>query len=132
MAEILPGPCIACPYRKDVASGVWAAEEYDKLIEFDAPTAEQPLAVFACHAAPENLCHGWAVCHSNRGNEYQLLSLRMRGRGLKIPEAAVPLFASGTEAAVHGKKAIKRPGKKAKVTMDKLLKKHKRLRCKGK
>lgn len=65
---------MACPYRKDVPSGVWDASEYDKLPAYDAPTAEQPFAPFACHATPEKLCHGWAVCHSNRGSAFELIA----------------------------------------------------------
>lgn len=26
-------PCETCPYRRDVPSGVWSADEYRKLIE---------------------------------------------------------------------------------------------------
>lgn len=57
--KILPGPCMACPYRKDVASGVWAPEEYVKLTLYDAPTCGQPFQPFACHATPDKYCHGW-------------------------------------------------------------------------
>lgn len=37
-------PCHSCPYRRDVPSGVWATEEYDKLLPYDADTASQPSA----------------------------------------------------------------------------------------
>lgn len=124
--KVMKSPCEACPYRKDVASGVWAAEEYDKLVEYDRPTCDQPRAIFSCHAAPSNICHGWAVCHSNRGHENELLALRIHG--IKPPPAAVPLFESGEAASRHGKKDISKPKKKAIATMGKLLKKHKRLR----
>ena len=77
------------------------AVEYEKLRDYDEPTGYQPFAVFACHATPEHLCHGWAVVHSNRGHEYDLLALRLHGNP-SIPEAAVPLFDSGNEAADHG------------------------------
>src|SRR5262245_5487003 len=108
MSEIRSMPCSACPYRRDVPSGLWAAHEYDKLIDYDEITPNQPFAVFACHATPEHLCHGWAVCHTSRGNEYDLLALRIWGSG-PIPEAGVPLFASGAEAAEHGKRDIEEP-----------------------
>lgn len=29
--------------------GVWAAEEYDRLLTYDRPTQLQPTAVFLCH-----------------------------------------------------------------------------------
>lgn len=131
MADILPRPCAACPYRKDVASGVWSADEYDKLPPYDAPTCEQPFAPFACHATPEKYCHGWAVCHSNRGHAYELISLRLAGVN-EIPPPGVPLFASGAEAAEHGKKDIAKPKRKAKATVAKLVKKYPRLRTKPK
>jgi hypothetical protein len=131
MAKILPGPCMACPYRKDVASGVWAEEEYDKLPPYDAPTCEQPFALFMCHATPEAVCHGWAVCHSNRGHDKELIALRLVRVEGEIPEKSkVPLFKSGTAAARHGKKDIEQPKPRAKATQTKLLKKHKRLRLK--
>ncbi len=128
MSEILKGPCSACPYRQDCPSGVWVEHEYNKLVDYDRPTSDQPLAVFGCHASPDKLCHGWAVCHSNRGREYELLALRVWPPSNAIPEPKVPLFASGAEAAEHGKKDINKPKKKAKKTVGKLLKKHRRLR----
>ncbi len=120
---------MACPYRKDVASGVWAAVEYDKLIPFDAPTGQQPPQPFACHAAPGSLCHGWAVCHSNRGRDKELLALRLLGiQAADVPAPGVPVFKSGIAAAKHGKKLIDAPNLKAIRTIVKLQQKHKRLR----
>lgn len=126
VATVLNGPCMACPYRRDVAPGVWHPEEYAKLPPYDRPTGEQPLAAFMCHATPEHYCHGWAVCHSNRGHEHELLSLRLRGVD-HIPPATVPLFGSGREAADHGLSAL---SKVSADTIEKLLRKHKRLRSK--
>lgn len=128
MNSILPNPCPACPYRKDVASGVWAPEEYDKLPPYDAPTGEQPFEPFACHASPDYFCHGWAVCHSNRGGDKELIALRLAGVGItEIPPPGVPLFASGQEASDHGRRDIY-PGEKAAATISKLLSRHERLR----
>jgi hypothetical protein len=126
--KILKSPCASCPYRKDVPSGLWASEEYDKLSRYDAETFNQPIKVFACHAATEKLCHGWAVCHSNRGHGNELLALRVRGIA-DIPSPRVPLFASGKEAADHGKRDIARPDEKAVAAMGRLLSKHERLRA---
>ena len=127
MSEIRSQPCSACPYRRDVASGVWAAHEYDKLVDYDRPTGEQPFESFACHATPEHLCHGWAVVHTSRGHEFDLLALRMHGVRV-VPLPAVPLWSSGAEAAEHGKRDLAAPSVEAERTMGKLLRKYDRLR----
>lgn len=129
MKGIMPTPCVACPYKKDVPSGVWAEEEYDKLPLYDAETPAQPFEPFACHAAPDHYCHGWAVCHSNRGRPFELISLRLAGV-TDIPDAGVPLFSSGQEASDHGKRNIERPGEDARLTQERLLKRHARLKMK--
>jgi hypothetical protein len=133
MSEVRKEPCTSCPYRRDVPSGLWAAHEYDKLLAYDAPTAEQPMAPFMCHATPEHFCHGWAVCHSNRGHEFELLALRLaasRNLGIlpDVPEPFVPLFGSGAEAAEHGKRDIEEPSPEAGQAVDRLLRKYPRLR----
>lgn len=121
-------PCSSCPYRRDVPSGVWAAVEYEKLLDFDLPTGEQPAATFACHVTPEATCHGWAVVHSSRGVEYALLGLRIWPPSTPIPEPGVPLFASGTEAAWHGASGIADPDEDAAATVERLTRKYPRLR----
>lgn len=121
-------PCEACPYRRDVASGVWAASEYDKLPPYDALTWEQPFEGFACHATPEFYCHGWAVVHTSRGHDHDLLALRVAHYEGEIPEPPVPLFESGAEAAAHGKRQIKRPSKRARSTVQKLQARYPRLK----
>nr|WP_252981080.1 DUF6283 family protein [Streptomyces chartreusis] len=118
-----PRPCDSCPYRRDVPSGVWAPEEYDKLRRYDAPTHEQPSGLFQCHQADADstmrrICAGWAGCHGG-----QLLSLRMALVVGRIDEATfaaaaeyqspVALFASGSEAADHGQADIHWPGGEA-------------------
>jgi len=121
-------PCEACPYRRDVPSGLWQEHEYDKLVDYDAPTGEQPFATFACHASPEAHCHGWAVVHMNRGHENELLALRVSPPDGGIPQEVVPLFDSGEEAAEHGKADLEEPSEEAWIAMDRLMKKHPRLR----
>lgn len=122
-------PCSACPYRRDVPSGIWAADTYDKLIPYDNDTWDQPGGAFACHATPEHECHGWAVVHSNRGREHELLALRLMGVSVEdVPEATVPMFESGTEAAEHGKRDIENPSQEAKDAVAKLTSKYDRLR----
>jgi len=125
--EIREHPCAVCPYRKDVPSGIWASGEYDKLTAYDAPTPLQPMASFSCHATPERLCHGWAVVHSNRGHENDLLALRLLGSP-EVPVAAVPLFESGAAAAEHGKRDSENPGESARFVMARLQRKYPRLR----
>lgn len=120
-------PCAACPYRQDAPSGVWAPHEYDKLRAYDAPTGDQPLAAFVCHATPEHFCHGWAVVHTSRGSEFDLLALRLHGRP-PVPAPGVPLFASGNEAADHGQREVEAPSEEATETMQRLLRKNPRLR----
>ena len=127
MTEVRSQPCSSCPYRRDVPSGVWATHEYEKLRAYDEPTYNQPAASFACHATPEHYCHGWAVVHENRGREHALLALRIWPPVAEIPEPAVPLFASGNEAADHGQADIEEPSEEADETVERLLRKYPRL-----
>lgn len=122
--------CEACPYVVGVPSGVWSADDYQKLPPYDAETMEQPVVPFTCHAAPSTYCHGWAVVGSQR-HECELLALRLAsirgGEYVEIPAPSAPLFDTHTEAAAHGMRDIKRPSAAAKKTMRALLKKHARL-----
>lgn len=120
MPEIRRTPCPACPYRRDCPSGVWSREDYEKLRPYDGETFEQPVQAFSCHATPKWLCHGWAVVHSSRGHEHDLLALRI-AHTAEIPEAAVPLWGSGNEAADHGQAEIDAPGSAAGEAIRKLL-----------
>ena len=132
MGAIRSMPCSACPYRRDVPSGVWSADDYAKLPPYDRPTLDQPVQAFPCHATSEHLCHGWAVCHSGRGHDRELLALRfvavLSGADPEIPEATVPLFDSGTEAAEHGLRDVNHPSSEARLTMARLQGKYERLR----
>lgn len=127
MTKIRAMPCEACPYRRDVPSGVWAFHEYEKLRAYDLPTPAQPYATFACHASPEAHCHGWAVVHMNRGHDHELVALRIWPQDGPIPQPVVPLFRSGNEAADHGQKDIEHPSPEAGVAVERLLHKHPRL-----
>ncbi|MFE4869595.1 DUF6283 family protein [Streptomyces sp. NPDC056682] len=119
-----PRPCDSCPYRRDVPSGIWAHHEYEKLRHYDAPTPEQPTALFQCHQADHDsdarrLCAGWAGCHDGA----HLLALRTALLGDRINASTyqaaveyvspVPLFASGSEAAAHGQAGIDHPNDEA-------------------
>jgi hypothetical protein len=68
------------------------------------------------------------VVHSNRGHKYELFALRLMLEDTEIPEAAVPMFSSGTEAAEHGKRDIENPSDEAKDAVAKLMNKYERLR----
>jgi hypothetical protein len=121
---------VACPYRLDVPSGVWSFDEYEKLRAYDEPTGDQPWMPFACHATPNQMCNGWAVCHTSRGNEHDLLALRIVGYPA-IPTSKVPLHASGNDAADFGQEDIDDPSDEAMAMVDKLMERHERLRDVG-
>lgn len=120
-------PCGSCPYRQDVPSGVWDCQEYAKLPRYDAPTPEQPPAVFACHQRDGRVCAGWAGTHDGPN----LLSLRLALlTGSLTPEVFesvcryetdVSLFDSGAAAAAHGLAEVTEPGERAARTVRKLI-----------
>ena len=123
-------PCASCPFRRDVPSGVWAESEYDKLPAYDGTTGEQAMAgalgAFLCHNDPDkSICAGWAAL-----SNYDTLALRMASRldpDVDVQACVdyttdVPLFASGAEAAEHGKREIEAPSDKAVSTIGKVVK----------
>jgi hypothetical protein len=126
VADIRSKPCLACPYRRDVPSGVWAATEYEKLRVYDEPTMDQPFAPFMCHATPEHMCNGWAVVHTSRGHAYDLLALRMRGNP-DIPVSDIAMWPSGNDAADHGEEDIEDPSDEAMEVVARLMSKYERL-----
>ena len=111
-----PTPCGSCPYRRDVPSGVWAAEEYERLPRYDGPIHEQAMseavALFLCHQADGHLCAGWA----GHRDPADLLAIRLAILRDELPPDVVDyrtdaaLFATGAEAAEHGKREIDFPG----------------------
>lgn len=127
-------PCGSCPYRRDVPSGVWADEEYDKLPEYDKDTAYQPPGVFLCHQQNGCICAGWAATHDMDEN----LALRIAAMSGSIEpddyelvinySTPTELFDSGEEAAAHGRAEIEQPGDKARKAIDKLTRKQERRR----
>lgn len=127
LCGVAKAPCKSCPYRRDVPSGVWAAQEYAKLPGYDGDMLDQlaagATALFLCHQQDGNLCAGWLHTHGENG----LLALRMHGGEVK-PEiwdyaSPVPCFASGSEAAEHGLADINAPGKNAKLIVERLSRK---------
>ncbi len=110
-------PCPSCPYRRDVPSGIWAAEEYDKLPYYDLDTGEQATAgafgLFFCHQRTGDLCSGWVGCHDMENNLAVRLHAAEVDPSVYDYVSPVPLFASGAEAAEHGKRDLPAPGEQA-------------------
>ena len=123
--DVRKEPCSACPYRQDAPSGLWAASEYEKLEAYDRPTALQPQGWFACHSTPDHICNGWAIAHP-RSLAMRLYELRRGPQA--IPEAHVPMFDCGTDAAAHGKRDVDDPSPEAMEKMVQLMAKYPRLR----
>lgn len=127
-------PCGSCPYRQDVPSGVWTADEYAKLPLYDLATWAQPPSVFCCHQQDGRLCAGWVGCHDMA----ESFGLRVAAaRGLIDDQAVdsvldyvtdVALFPTGEAAAEHGLREIEEPGREAARTIAKL---HRRRALKG-
>lgn len=119
-------PCGSCPYRRDVPSGIWEAEEYAKLPEYDRETWQQPPALFMCHQQDGCLCGGWLAAHDRD----QLLALRIHASRLDPAvwdyDPGVPVFASGAQAAAHGIAAIANPSPKAQRKINGLVRQKER------
>lgn len=117
-----PVPCGSCPYRKDVPSGIWERNEYDKLPGYDGETWEQTPAIFLCHQRDGHLCAGWLACHGPT----RLLGLRMaRGVDPSVFDYTtdVPVFSSGADARAHGIRDIKNLKPKARKMIAGLVRK---------
>lgn len=125
MISVAKRPCGSCPYRKDVPSGIWAQEEYDKLPAYDGPTAMQDPHAFMCHQRTGNLCAGWLACHGTYGPT-ALIAVRLLSFFGNVSDAVwdyvtdVPVFKSGAEAREHGMRDIDKPGMQARKLVTKL------------
>ena len=128
MKEPAPRPCISCPYRRDVPSGIWTEDEYLKLPEYDKETFAQPAGVFLCHQQDGRVCAGWAGCHNQNPPGHELLSLRLAYMSTsadvleKICEyqSPVPLWVSGHEAWLYGTLDVDDPSPEALLLMEKI------------
>lgn len=122
---VAKAPCKSCPYRQDVPSGVWHDDEYAKLPRFDGEIIDQlqagAIGLFMCHQKDGRLCAGWLASHG----PHNLLALRVRGHEVTPDvwsyESPVPVFASGAEAAAHGRAEIPAPSPRAARTISRLL-----------
>lgn len=100
-------------------SGVWASEEYDRLRHYDGDVLTQAAAgatgVFLCHQGSGHVCSGWLA---HRPAE-DLLAVRLALIDARLhPDSldyitSVPLWASGAEAADHGRRDLEVPGPEA-------------------
>lgn len=120
-----PHPCGSCPYRRDVPSGLWHEEEYEKLIEYDEPnTGDQPIGIFLCHQQDGRACAGWVGCHDMENS--LALRIGVATDNIEDPEpflnyeTTTPLWDSGGEAANHGLEKIAEPDEAGKKAIDKL------------
>lgn len=117
-------PCGSCPYRQDVPSGVWEAEEYEKLPRYDGETFEQVPGVFLCHQQDGRVCAGWAGCHDmSESLALRVLAHELDGEVLNAIldyETETPLWANGAEAAEHGMADVEWPADDARRVIDKL------------
>jgi hypothetical protein len=116
--------CGTCPYRRDTPSGVWSAEEYEKLREYDRefPPA---LAVFWCHqynaTGRPTVCRGWLSTH--RDHPAVRLGLALGALNPEdvagIGEESDTYYGTGTEACEAGLRDIENPSDAArKKVMD--------------
>lgn len=121
---VRPTPCVTCPYRRDVPSGVWARQEYDALRDYDGTVTEQAMAgatgVFMCHQGDAQVCGGWAGCHDMNENLALRLPLAKVDVAILSYASPVPLFASGAEAADHGQRDLDNPGPAARAAIGKI------------
>lgn len=124
-----PRPCISCPYRRDVPSGIWDTSEYEKLAAYDGETFAQPPNVFLCHQQDGRLCAGWCAVHDmDESLGLRLLSYRGGIGQFHLDEVLdyttdVPLFDSGAEAAAHGLRDVNSPAGGAIKMIDRLERK---------
>lgn len=125
MITVRKRPCPTCPYRRDVPSGIWAEEEYDKLARYDGDIMSQATAratgVFLCHQRTGDLCAGWVACHDMNNNLAVRLSPEDIDPAVFDYVSPVPLFASGAEAAEHGRRDLAHPGEQARSMIGKLV-----------
>jgi len=129
-----PRPCLSCPYRRDVPSGVWSEEEYAKLPPYDAAdvASGQPVSAFGCHQQDGRLCAGWVAVHDMNHSIGLRVSVQVGLTPVEDVDAIleyttdVPLWASGAEAAAHGLAEVENPSAEAVALVARLTRKQER------
>jgi len=129
-AKCAAAPCASCPYRKDVPSGVWSADEYEKLPRYDGEIIDQLIGgatgMFNCHQQNGLLCAGWVATHDMANTAAVRMSREEIDPMIFDYVSPVPVFASGAEAAAHGMAEIDEPSEEAERVVDQLLRKRAR------
>lgn len=80
-------PCDACPYRRDTPPGIWAREEYERLLVNDSDPMRG--ATYGCHlntarpADDAQPCAGWLADQKRRGTP----SIQLRMVLITTPDA---------------------------------------------
>ncbi len=121
-----PRPCGSCPYRRDVPAGVWASDEYEKLLDYDRETWEQPPTAFMCHQQDGRLCAGWVAVHGHEALGFRIALTMMDEEEAERAadyQTDVPLFSTGHEAALHGLSQLFDPDERARRMIDRLSRK---------
>jgi hypothetical protein len=107
-----------------VPSGIWHAEEYEKLPRYDEELIAQPVQAFYCHQGDNHVCSGWLGYH----DPAELLAVRIGISAGRLDPSVidyttdVPLFESGAEAAEHGMQDIEFPSGRAQRAIEKITK----------
>lgn len=124
-----PRPCPSCPYRRDTPPAVWHPDEYAKLATYDEQPGEVPrLETFRCHwqsaTGRPTVCVGWLGCHGIDAVAVRAAVAMGHLTMDDVDRAAntdVPLYESGTEAAVMGLREIEDPSPEAVAHITRLL-----------
>lgn len=129
-------PCVSCPYRVDVPSGVWSKSEYEKLRGYDGETWETDRASFLCHntstvgAENDTLCRGWLTTHpESLAVRFLMLEHKVTVEQIDA-DPGVPLHASGNEAADFGERDIDNPSPACVAFVQRMLPKQNRKKAK--
>lgn len=128
--RVRPMPCSTCPYVATTPSGVWAAEEYEKLLDYDRPTPDQPTALFVCHQTglkddDSRLCRGWVQVHREESLALRLAAVRGRVLPAEVDAdtPGVQYHPTGHAAAEYGVRDIKDPGPAARAAVERIVRK---------
>lgn len=118
--NVAPEPCGSCPYATKTPPGVWAREEYEKLLDYSgevSPDSIPCLHMFLCHQThalgQETLCRGWLTVERESLAVRVLLIRKLVTVEQVFANVITPLYASGEEAARAGIAGVLHPGEAA-------------------